>query len=227
MNRTRLSCTSVDLLEDLLHALLELAPVFRARHHRVDGEFDEALVAQRLRHLAADDALRQSLDDGGLADARLADQDRVVLLAPGQHLDGGLDLAGPADDRVELALAGQLGEVARVFVEVRRVGGRLDAAFLGAAPDHLGDLLADGLRGETVAAQHVGGDALAFLREPDQEVLGADIGVAELARGRERPRQRILEARRDADLGRLVVGRAVAAAALLIELTAEVVAETP
>ena len=193
-------------LRSLLHALLELAPVFRARHHRIDGKFDEALVAQGLGHFAADDALRQAFDDGGLADARLADEDRVVLFAPGQHLDRGLDLARPADDRVELALAGEFRQVARVFVEVRRVGGRLDAAFLGAAPDDLGDLLADRLRGETVAAQHVGGDALPLLGEADQEVLGADIGMAELARGSERPCQRILETRRDADLGGHVVG---------------------
>ena len=142
----QLSCSLRDLLEDLLHAFLELAAVLRARDHRVDRELDEALVAQRLRHLAGDDALGQALDDGGLADARLADQHRVVLLAPGQHLDGGLDLLGPADHRVELALAGELGEVAGVFVEVRRVGRRLDPAFLGAAADHLGDLLADRLR---------------------------------------------------------------------------------
>ncbi len=50
------------------------------------------LVAQELGHLVLDDALGQPLDDRGLADAGLADQDRVVLLAPAEDLDDALDL---------------------------------------------------------------------------------------------------------------------------------------
>ena len=75
------------------------------------------LVLQRLGHVAGDDALRQPLDDGGLADAGLADQHRVVLGAARQHLHHAADLLVAADHRVELALAGQLGQVARVALE--------------------------------------------------------------------------------------------------------------
>ena len=42
-----------DLLEDLLDPFLELAAVLRARHHGVDRQLDEALVAERLRHSPA------------------------------------------------------------------------------------------------------------------------------------------------------------------------------
>ncbi len=66
------------------------------------------LFLRRLGHLARDDALRQPLGDGGLADARLADQHRVVLLAAREDLDDALDLLLAADDRVELALAREL-----------------------------------------------------------------------------------------------------------------------
>jgi hypothetical protein len=45
-------------------------------------ERDEPLVLQALGHVAVDDALGEALDDGGLADARLADEHRVVLGAP-------------------------------------------------------------------------------------------------------------------------------------------------
>ena len=58
-------------------------------------------------HVAGDDALGQPLDDGGLADAGLADEHRVVLGTPGQHLHDPADLGVAADDRVELALAGR------------------------------------------------------------------------------------------------------------------------
>jgi hypothetical protein len=64
-----------------------------------------------------DDALGQALDDGGLADAGLADEHRVVLGAARQHLDDAADLVVAADDGVELAGAGRLGEVAAVLLE--------------------------------------------------------------------------------------------------------------
>ena len=71
----------------------------------VEGE--HALAAQRLGHLAVDDLLGQPLGDRRLAHAGLADQDGVVLGAPAQDLDDPLDLLVPADDRVELVVAGQ------------------------------------------------------------------------------------------------------------------------
>ena len=40
---------------------------------------DHALVLERLGDVAAHDPLGEALGDGGLADARLADEDRVVL----------------------------------------------------------------------------------------------------------------------------------------------------
>ena len=106
-----------DLLEHGLEPLLELAAVLGAGDHRAEVEADEALVLQALGHVALDDAPGEALDDGGLADAGLADEHRVVLGAAGQHLDDPADLLVAADDRVELALAGGLGEVAAVLLE--------------------------------------------------------------------------------------------------------------
>ena len=100
-----------------LEPLLELAAVLGAGHQRAEVERHHALVLQRLRHVAPDDAERQALDDGGLADTRLADQHRVVLGAAGEHLDGAADLLVAADHRVELALAGRRGDVAGVLLQ--------------------------------------------------------------------------------------------------------------
>ena len=98
---------------------------------------------EALGHVAGDDALGQALDDGGLAHARLADQHRVVLGAPGQDLNDAPDLVVPADHRVELAQAGQIGEVAAEFLQGLvfllgvRVGDPLGAAdFLRALGPH-------------------------------------------------------------------------------------------
>ena len=52
---------------------------------------------QRLGHIVVDDALREALDDGGLADARLANEARVVLRPPRQDLDRPPDLVVPPD----------------------------------------------------------------------------------------------------------------------------------
>src|SRR5438876_796180 len=71
-----------DLLEDGLQALLELAAVLRAGEERADAQLEDALLLQALRDVAADDPLRQTLDDRGLADAGLADEHGVVLRAP-------------------------------------------------------------------------------------------------------------------------------------------------
>ena len=105
------------LLEQRLEALLELAAVLGAGDQGAEVERQQAPVAQALRHVAVDDPLRQALGDRGLADARLADQHRVVLGPPREHLDHAADLLVAADHRVELAVAGGGGEVAGVFLE--------------------------------------------------------------------------------------------------------------
>ena len=113
------------LLQHRLQALLELAAVLGAGEQRGQVEHQQALALQRLGHLAVDDALRQALDDGGLAHAGLADQHRVVLRAPLQYLDAAADLLVAADHRVELALARALGEVAGCTSRARRAAPHL------------------------------------------------------------------------------------------------------
>ena len=109
-----------DLLHHLLQALLELAAVLRAGDERRQVERVDLLVLEEVRHLVRADARGEALDDGGLADARLADQHRVVLRAAREDLHHALDLGLPSDDRVELALGGQLRQVAPELVEELR-----------------------------------------------------------------------------------------------------------
>ena len=166
--RDDLAVAVLDLLEDGLEPLLELAAVLRAGDHRAEVEADEPLVAQRLRHVAVDDALGQPLDDGGLADAGLADEDGVVLGAARQHLHDPADLGVAADDRVELAVAGGLGEVGAVLLQ--RLGGGLGVlgGDLVAAAQH-GDLRLDRLG--------VGADR-ALLDQGEQQDVGGQVRVA-------------------------------------------------
>ena len=106
-----------DVLEHGLQAFLELAPILGTGQQCGHVQRQHALVLQRIGHFAIDDALGQPLDDGGLAHTGLADQHGVVLGATLQDLDGAPDLVVTADDRVELARAGPLGQVQRVFLQ--------------------------------------------------------------------------------------------------------------
>ena len=110
-----------DLVEDRLQPLLELAAVLRARDQRADVERPDALALQSFRDVTGDDPLREALDDRGLADAWVADQHRVVLRSPRQHLDHTADFLVAADHRVELAFLRRSGEVASELLE-RLVG---------------------------------------------------------------------------------------------------------
>ena len=131
MNRMMPPSDDGDLLQHGLEPLLELAAVFRAGDQRAHVERQQLLVLQAVRHVAVDDAQRQALDDGGLADAGLADQHRIVLGAARQHLDGAADFLVAADHRIELAVAGGLGQVAGVFLQ--RVIGVLGRLRIGGA----------------------------------------------------------------------------------------------
>ena len=96
---------ALDFVERALEALLELAAVLGAGHHGPQVEGQHAPAAQHLGHVAGDDLLGEAFGDGRLADARFADQRRVVLGPPAEHLDDALDLGVAADHRVEPAVA--------------------------------------------------------------------------------------------------------------------------
>src|SRR4028118_266705 len=144
------------------------------------------------RGLAGGDARGQALDDGGLADAGLADEDRVVLGAAGQHLNDAADLGVPADDRVDLPVARPLRQVDGVLLQglegALRVRGRhLAVAAHGAEGGQ--QRLARGAG----AGEHRAGLALGA-GQADQQGLGRDGLVAQgtglLAGGGEPPQRR-------------------------------------
>ena len=66
------------------------------------------------------DAQGEALDDGGLAHARFAGEDRIVLPTTRQDVDHLTDLEVAAEDRVDLAGLGLRREVDRELVEGRR-----------------------------------------------------------------------------------------------------------
>jgi hypothetical protein len=199
-----------DLLHHLLEALLELSAILRAGDERREVEGVDLLVLQELGHLVRGDAGREALDDRGLSDARLADQHGVVLLAAREDLHDTLDLELTADDGVELALGRLLREIAPELVEQLRV---LRLLALGCAAgltrlaatrtgQHADDLVADLLGVRVEVEEDPGGDALVLTDEAEQDVLRADVVVAERERLAQRELEHLLRARRERDLAR-------------------------
>ena len=169
----------LDLLEDGLEPLLELAPELGAGDERAEIERDDPLVLEPLRDVAPDDPLGEPLGDGRLADAGLADEDRVVLGPARQHLDDAPDLVVATDDRIELAGARLGGQVAAVLLE-RGVGALRVLRGHPLAPAHALERLEQGLATGRVTLEQ--GLALpADLGDGEQQVLGRDVLVAEPA----------------------------------------------
>ena len=142
------------------------------------------MFSERLGDVAADDAMGQALGDGRLADAGLADQGRVVLGPAGQDLDDPLDLLLAADDRVELAQAGGLGQVDAELVDGRRLAGALGLlgrTGRGRLRQDANDLVADLVEADAERLQDAGGDPLTLADQAQEQVLGADVVVAQPA----------------------------------------------
>ncbi|CAB4700066.1 unannotated protein [freshwater metagenome] len=175
----------LDLLEHGLEALLELAAVLRTGDHRRQVEAEHPTALQRVGHVAGDHPLGETLDDGGLTDAGLADQDGVVLRAPTEHLDDPPDLGIAADHGVEAALLGGGGQVDGVLLQrlIRRLG---SLARDPAVAAHGGQALTQTRLGETGVGEQLLRRALGA-RDRDEQVLGRDVVVLERGGEVERP----------------------------------------
>ena len=174
-----LAFTLLDLVEHALEAFLKLAAVLGTRDQRAHIQAEDAAVFQVLGHVAAHDPLGQAFCDGGLADAGLTDQHRVVLAFPGQDADDVADLHITADDRVQLVLLGGGDQIGAVLL--KGVVG-----FLGVvAGDALvaadgGQLLHEFFLRDAELAQQLTGCLAGALQDAEEYMLHADVFVLHL-----------------------------------------------
>jgi hypothetical protein len=184
---------AADLIHHRLDALFELAAVLRAGDHHGQVQHHDPPVIEQLGNLMPNDLLGQPLDDGGFADAGFAEQDGIVFHAAAQDRDDAFDLVDASDDRIELALARQLGEVTAEGVECRCLalalacqvgstgygGGILG---LGAGSEQVEHLLADVLQAQAEIHEDLGSDPVLLTQQAKQQVLGTDVVVVEVPR---------------------------------------------
>ena len=162
------------LLHDRLEALFELTAVLGAGDDQRDVEREDPLVGEEVRHVAVDDLLRQAFDDGGLADAGLADEDGVVLGPAAEDLLDALELDVAADQRIELVLHRRFGQVAAELGQQRRL---LDARQRRLLVEQRDDVLADGVEAHPLFHEDGRRDGALFAQDAEQQVLGADVVV--------------------------------------------------
>ena len=108
----------LDLVDQSLEAVFEFALDARPGLQQREIESPHGDVLQHRRHVALRDAQREALDYGGLADAGFADQNGVVLTPAGENIDHLADLGIARQHGVHFALAGVLGQVDGVLIEV-------------------------------------------------------------------------------------------------------------
>src|SRR5262249_17479142 len=152
--------------------LLDLLAVRRVSEQQRQVDLDDPVVGgNRVRQVAVGDHLGHPLDDGGLADAGLAQQQRVIPGPAVQDLDDSLDLPGAADDRGEPALDGLFDQVEAqgLLNELREGGG-------GHGPP------AGVLQLQAQPLQDPPGNAVRLAEQPQQQVLAADPGSPQPAR---------------------------------------------
>ena len=176
------------LVDGVLDALLKLAPVLGTGHHAGQVQGQDPLVQQVLGHVGGHDALGQALGNGGFAHAGLTDQHGVVLGAAGQNLDDPGNLLFPADDRVQLAAAGGLGQIAgklrqgAALLAVLPGGSGGAAAGGGCGAGRFVDLFHHGavqlLGVDAHGAQHPDGHIVALTQQAHQQMLGTNVARA-------------------------------------------------
>ena len=100
-----------------LEALFEFTAELRTCNQGAHIKRQNSLATQTLGNLVVNDALCKPFNYCCLADAGLADKDRVILGATLQYLDRATNLIVSPDDRVKLALLGSLSQVDCIFLE--------------------------------------------------------------------------------------------------------------
>ena len=167
-----------DVAEHGLKALLEFAAELRAGNQRAHIQREDGLVFQPLRHIAPDNALGKALGDGGLANARLANKDGVILGLSRENADHIADFAVPADNGVQLLLPGTLHQVGAVLFQrvigvLRVIGG--DG--LGLHPAQLGS---KGGAGDSMILQDAFQVSASLAKDGKHQVFHRDILIMEL-----------------------------------------------
>ena len=141
----------------------------------------ESFILQRFRHVAADDAPRQTFGNRRLAHAGFADEDGIVFGATRQHLHHAADFLVATDDRINLSLTRSRRKIAPILFERLKFSCRslishaLVAAQVCQRFEHRIAL-------QAVRLKNFLERRIALIHQAEQQVFGADVIILELRR---------------------------------------------
>ena len=195
------------LCHHIFEPLFKFAAVFCPGNHGWDIYRDDGFVPQHLWNVAVRNAFGKPLDHGGFANAGLADETGIILLAAGKNLDDPLGLRLASDSWVERAFFGKLGQIPPVACQRRAVPQGTVCArlrprrFAGRSAARRAVKVRKQAVFQLVCAdaerlQHSQGNTVAFFQQGEQQMLGADIAVPEARGGVSRHFDDLLDARR-------------------------------
>ena len=176
--KQNLAVASLDVLEDSLETLLEFAAVLGARDQGSHIQGKDLFIFEPVRHIAPGDPLGKPLHDGGLADAGLTDQDRVVLGLSGKNSDHIADLRVPADDWIHLLRFCLGDELFAVFFK-RFVSGFGIIAGHTLVAAHCGKRLEEALAADSIIPEKALQRTVRVLDQGQEQMLYAHILVAQ------------------------------------------------
>jgi hypothetical protein len=107
--------TLFDFLQNRLKPFFKFTAIFGPRNQGAQVESKNGFVFEPLRHIAFHYAMRQSLNNGGLAYAGFTDEHGVVFGFAGKYADDSSNFAIPSDDRIKppfLRLFNQVSPIA-------------------------------------------------------------------------------------------------------------------
>ena len=187
----------LDFIHHRFNPLLKLTAIFGAGNHQREVESNHFFAGDNLRHGAVGNRLSESFSDRGFANPGFPEQHRIILCAAAENLNNALDFILTANHRVEFSLACQLSQIAPERIECRCFGlfslftrlgcvrcfillfGLHGAVVVGVEHGH--NFFAGLIEIHTHIFEHAGGNAFAFAQQAEQNMLGADIAVAERA----------------------------------------------
>ena len=188
--------TCFDFFQNLLQTLFEIATVTTTGNECAEVECVQLLVLQCLRNIVAHNFLCETFNNCGFTNTWLTNENWVVLCTARENLHHTLKFARATNNWVKFFLASELREVATKLVE--NLASAFVASFFFAASgctcswgialagralvsaQQLNDLLTNTTEVGTQLDEYLSSHAFALTNEAKEDVLGADVVVAEL-----------------------------------------------
>ena len=104
-------------LQNCLQTFLKLASVLGSCYKRAHVQSKNLFVFQSFRNVSGNDSLSQSFNGCCFTDARLTDQNRIVLCLTGKNPDNVANLRITANYRVQLLVAGFFHQILSIFIK--------------------------------------------------------------------------------------------------------------